>query len=414
VADYTNKAPGVYIEEIPAVGPIQGVGTSTAAFIGTAARSAAPTEPTVVTNWTQYKDSFGEYDTANKLLPYAIRGFFDNGGTRAVIVAQDLDNALAALSRYIDVDLVVAPEVNGQADQLKVLNHCRALGNRFAILSLGNNVQPGAAATQAGPLREPQARGYGALYYPWILVSAPREAATAVTPTTTTTRPPATTPAGTTTPAATTTAAATTTSTLTTTPAPGPTTVEVPPVGHIAGIYARSDALRGVHKAPANEVIRGALGLVTLLNDTEHGTLNAAKVNALRIFPNSPPMVWGSRSLSGNLAYHQVNVERLLIYIERSLEAGLRWAVFEPNDFSLWKKLERTIREFLTRVWRSGALFGRVAEQAFYIKVDEEVNTPVERDLGKVIVEVGVAPVHPAEFVVIRLALQQGGANGQG
>lgn len=371
--DYTNRAPGVYVEEIPAVGPIQGVGTSTAAFIGAVAKDGAPTDPTLVTNWTQYKDAFGEY-ADKRTVPYAVRGFFDNGGTRAYILAlgdpTKLGDALAALSRY-DVNLVVAPDLTGQADQNSILTHCRNLGDRFAILHAAAETSQKDVVTQAGALRQATARGYGAIYYPWIQVSVPSGI----------------------------------------TAEAGRATIDVPPVGHIAGIYARSDAQRGVHKAPANEVIQGALGLTALLNDTEQGQLNAGGVNALRTFPNSPPMVWGARSLTANTAYRYVNVERLLIYVERSLQAGLRWAVFEPNGFALWKQLERTVREFLTRVWQSGALFGQTADQAFFIKVDEELNTPDVRALGEVILEVGIAPVRPAEFVIIRLALRDGGSS---
>ena len=373
--DYAASAPGVYIEEIPAVGPIQGAGTSTAAFVGAVAKADAPTAPTQVTNWTQYRDVFGEY-AADKMMPYAVRGFFDNGGTRAYIVTEpNLDAALTALTRF-DVNLLVAPDVKTRDAQLKILTHCRLQKDRFAICNLPNDVPLEDVEAQAGPLREPTGRGYGAIYYPWIQVGAP----------------------------------------VGVTPPAGGATIDVPPVGHLAGIYARSDAQRGVHKAPANEVIQGALGVTALLNDAEHGVLNKANVNALRVFPNSPPMVWGARSLTHpeNTAYRYVNVERLLIYIERSLQTGLRWAVFEPNDFTLWKKLERTVTEFLTRVWRSGALFGRAAEQAFFIKVDEEVNTAGTRALGQVIVEVGVAPVRPAEFIIIRLALREGGADDQG
>lgn len=433
--DYALKAPGVYIEEIPAVGPIQGVGTSTVAFIGTVAGFPAvvgptppptptpapgttqppttappattpaparpsPTTPTLVTNWTQYKDLFGEYaadtasGTAATMLPYAVRGFFDNGGTRAYIVNQsDVAAALEALTRY-DINIVVAPNATTNADHTKILDHCRQQTNRFAILHLpGPGAQPGLTtaspgpttaapgpttappggdasdpATLAGRLHEPTKRGYGAIYHPWIQVSAPTG---------------------------------------------GTDTRAIPPSGHIAGIYARSDTERGVHKAPANEVIRGALGVTALLNDTEHGGLNAAGVNVLRVFPNSPPMVWGARSLTRNTAYRHVNVERLLIYIEESLRAGLRWAVFEPNDFTLWKKLERTVTEFLTRIWRAGALFGNAPEQAFTVKIDEEVNPPGVRTLGIVVIEIAVAPVRPAEFVVIRLALREGGADGE-
>ena len=270
--------------------------------------------------------------------------------------------------------LIVAPGGSVTATRLTCAVPSAAFdvdcGTRSPAVNAADEVKQPDLAKEAGELRGLN-RGYGAVYYPWIRVRAPSVVKLP----------------------------------------PNTITIAVPPSGHIAGIYARSDAQRGVHKAPANEVIQGALELTARLNDTEHGTLNAANVNVLRSFPNSPPMVWGARTLSQNPAYHYVGVERLLIYIEQSLQSGLRWAVFEPNDFSLWKKLERTVTEFLTRVWRSGALFGQSAEQAFFVKVDEELNPADSRALGMVIVEVGVAPVRPAEFVIIRLALREGGAD---
>jgi len=156
--------------------------------------------------------------------------------------------------------------------------------------------------------------------------------------------------------------------------------------------------------------VRGVQDLGFTLNDTEQGQLNHAGINAIRRFPGTPLMLWGARTLTDGTAWRYVNVRRLVAYIEDSIVQGLRWAVFEPNSTGLWKTLDRTITEFLTRIWQSGALFGRTAQDAFYVRIDEELNPPAVRDLGQVIVEIGVAPVRPAEFVVVRIGLWDGGS----
>ena len=376
MVDYETKAPGVYIEEITPAGPIAGTGTSVAAMIGAVTAKLQNPQlgiPVAVTNWTAYTDQFGGYTTALP-TPYAVRGFFENGGTLVYIVpvkdAGGLPAALDGLTRVPEVNLVCAPGLVDAAAQATVLAHCEAMGNRFAILDGAQDATPlksgGALQTQRAALLSTS--GHGALYWPWIVVDDPAAAAGA------------------------------------------PPVVTVPPSGHVAGIMARSDGEVGVHKAPANEVVRGARDLDYTLNDTEHGALNHANINAIRRFPGRPPLVWGARTLTDGTAWRYVNVRRLVSYVEASIVEGVRWAVFEPNNTTLWKGLERSITEFLTRVWQSGALFGRTAAQAFYVKIDEELNPPAVRDLGQVIVEIGVAPVRPAEFVVVRLGLWDGGA----
>jgi phage tail sheath protein FI len=165
-----------------------------------------------------------------------------------------------------------------------------------------------------------------------------------------------------------------------------------------------------VHKAPANEVVRGALDVGSPLNNTEHGHLNQLNINAIRQFPGGPPLVWGARTLTDGTQWRHVNVRRLVSFIEDSLTQGLRWAVFAPNNTALWKGLERTITEFLTRVWEAGALFGATSKEAFYVLINEELNPPAVRNLGQVIVEIGLAPTRPAEWVVLRIGLWDGGA----
>jgi phage tail sheath protein FI len=376
MADFESKAPGVYIEEIAPTGPIAGAGTSTAALIGTVTNPPAAAglgKPVAVTNWTAYIDAFGGYKSGLN-LPYAVRGFFENGGTMAYVVPikdnGGLPDALDGLTRLPDVSIVCLPGVVDAAVQATVITHCESLGDRFAVLDGAQDPTPlkadGALQKQRGGLLSKG--GFAALYWPWIQIADPAAAGGSAA------------------------------------------TVTVPASGHIAGVMSRSDNQIGVHKAPANEPVRGAVDLEYSLNDTEQGALNKLNINALRRFPGRPPLVWGARTLTDDTPWRYVNVRRLVSYVEDSILQGVRWAVFAPNNVALWKGLERSITEFLTRVWEAGALFGRTAEEAFYVKVDEELNPPAVRNLGQVIVEVGLAPTRPAEYVVLRFGLWDGGA----
>jgi len=185
----------------------------------------------------------------------------------------------------------------------------------------------------------------------------------------------------------------------------------IPPSGSIAGVFARTDQERGVHKAPANTDVRGVLGVDQRLSDRLQGPLNLEGVNVLRIFPgNAQVIVWGARTTEqGETDWLYVNVRRLLLYIEESVQQGIRWAVFEGNDTALWQKLKRTITAFLTQVWQDGGLFGDKAEQAFQVRIDEALNPPSERALGRLHIEIKVAPVRPAEFIIVRIGLWDGG-----
>jgi uncharacterized protein len=285
--------------------------------------------------------------------------------------------ALSTLEKVDDVNLICVPDRRDTPSQQAVIAHCEKLGDRFAILDPALNEAPlnepvpgaGTVITRRAALESK--RGYAALYYPWIRVVDPASAT-------------------------------------------GEDTLLVPPSGHVAGIYARSDDQRGVHKAPANEYLTGAVDVERRLSGEEQGELNVANVNALRVFAGQArPLLWGARTTAppAETPWRYVNVRRLFLFVEESLQEGLRWAVFEPNDLTLWKKLDRTISEFLTRVWRSGALFGATAEQAFYVKIDEELNPPSVRAQGQVIIEIGMAPVRPAEFVVVRIGIWDGGGS---
>jgi hypothetical protein len=280
--------------------------------------------------------------------------------------------ALTALEKLEDVNMVCVPGRVDASVQAAVVAHCESMADRFAILDGDSTdkapIMPGSALlTQRAAVLS--ARGYAALYYPWIWINDPLSRS-------------------------------------------GDDLLLVPPSGHLAGIYARSDNQRGVHKAPANEYITGAADLGAMLSNAEQGEINIEGVNVLRIFPGQRPIVWGARTTAprDEVPWRYLNVRRLFLFVEKSIQRGVRWAVFEPNDQALWKKLDRTITEFLTRVWRSGALFGKTAAEAFYVKVDEELNPASVRALGQVIVEVGIAPVRPAEFVVVRIAMWDGGS----
>ncbi len=184
----------------------------------------------------------------------------------------------------------------------------------------------------------------------------------------------------------------------------------VPPSGHMAGIYARVDETRGVHKAPGNEIVRGVLGLAMGVTKGEHDGLNPIGVNVIRSFPGRGIRVWGARTLSSDASWRYINVRRLFSMIEASIERGTQWVVFEPNDVMLWSKVVRDITSFLRVQWRSGALFGTTPEQAFFVKCDAELNPPEVRDLGQLICEIGISPVKPAEFVIFRISQFSGDA----
>jgi uncharacterized protein len=185
----------------------------------------------------------------------------------------------------------------------------------------------------------------------------------------------------------------------------------VPPSGHVAGIWARTDGRRGVHKAPANEVVMGALGLTYRVTDAEQAELNPRGVNCIRFFAREGIRVWGARTLAASSSeWRYLNVRRLFNMIEESIAESTRWIVFEPNDVTLWKSIRRDVSAFLTRLWRDGALMGTTPEEAFFVQCDSETNPPEVIDAGEVHTVIGVAPVKPAEFIVFRISQSAVGA----
>jgi Bacteriophage tail sheath protein len=515
----TYLSPGVYVEEVEAGSrPIEGVGTAVAAFVGFAEKGPF-NQPTLVTNWTQFTQAFGEF-VKGSYLAHAVYGYLNNGGGAAYVVrigkgngggparAELPSGSDATLGAYritaveedgapdapedgggenpagsaITVEVADPPpdsgedvfalrvlregkivesydevstkkgktnvitvvnagskliqieeiegavelrpkagtfplaDANGgipahiaaddyvgssadrtgfggleevdavtmvsvpdamaayqaglidlegvQAIQLAMLAHCELMGDRIAIL----DSPPGYNAQQIGEWRTEKA-GYdskfGTLYWPWIKVFDPLSGQG----------------------------------------------MFVPPSGHMAGVWGRSDSSRGVHKAPANEVVRGVISLDTNITSREHDQLNPAGINCIRSFAGRGIRIWGARTLSSDPAWRYLNVRRLFNYIEESVLEGTQWVVFEPNDMDLWQRVRRTITAFLLGVWRGGALFGATPEEAFYVKCDAETNPPESVDAGRLVCEIGIAPVKPAEFVVFRIAQYSGGAS---
>jgi Bacteriophage tail sheath protein len=265
------------------------------------------------------------------------------------------------LERVDEVNILCVPDRTDQDVQSYLIGHCQKMQDRFAILDPIPGADPAGVQTQRSLLVSD--RGFAALYYPWVVVSDPV----------------------------------------------GSGRIKIPPSGHVAGVYARVDQNRGVHKAPANEAVNGALDLERTLNATENGLLNEDGINAIRAFPGQGIRVWGARTIASGTQWRYVNVRRLLLFIEESIQEGTRFAVFEPNDLALWETVRRQVTEFLTRVWRDGALFGATPQDAFRVRVDESLNPPGQRALGMLLIEVVLFPTTPAEFIVFRIIQEPGG-----
>jgi phage tail sheath protein FI len=499
-------SPGVYVEEVDRGSkPIEGVGTAVAAFIGFAEKGVFNT-PTLITNWTQFRDNFGEF-MEGSFLAHAVYGYFNNGGGRCYVVrigeAPEAKVAPLALKgrteavtstleikalepgepikieigddsnpednfkmifkrgpveevfdnlsmkkgkRYVEtvindtktgsklvrvkdkaavgtlserrpeigvfslsmptaenlpavikadsfngdpasrtglggmtavdeVTMVCIPDlmsayldgridlVGVQAVQQAMMEHCERMRDRVAIIDCPPDMTPQEVQNWRVNVVKYDSK-YAALYYPWVKVFDP----------------------------------------ILNQP------VAVPPCGHMAGIWARNDTERGVHKAPANEVVRGAIDLGYTVNKEEQESLNPHGINCIRAFPGRGIRVWGARLLSSDPAWRYLNVRRLFNFVEKSVEIGTQWVVFEPNDMDLWERVKRTITAFLKRIWRDGALFGATAGEAFYVKCDAETNPPEVIDAGQLICEIGICPVKPAEFVIFRISQWQGGS----
>lgn len=247
--------------------------------------------------------------------------------------------------------------------QSRLVTHCEMLGDRMVILDVPHTVKTPQQAREYR-LRSNIDSKYATLYYPWARVTGPDGKK-----------------------------------------------MSIPICGHLAGVWARSDNDQGVHKAPANEILRGVGALEPTYEITrgEQETLNPIGVNCVRTFPNRGVRVWGARTLSSDPAWRYISVRRLFNFVEKSVENNTQWVVFEGNEPGLWARVRRDISAFLTGLWRDGMLYGTAPSQAFYVNCDETLNTEDVRDRGIMIVEIGLAPVKPAEFVVIRFSQFAGG-----
>ncbi|NEO47612.1 MAG: phage tail sheath family protein [Moorea sp. SIO4A3] len=413
-------SPGVYVEEVPPSSrPIAGVATSVAGFIGIVPQSIQlPAErvetttddtttvtlkvqektlpeagtPKLVTNWSQFVTTFADlvgdktlegltevngtdFD-ANPLNAWsrfaqAVYGFFNNGGTRCYVIRISANTELAAaLNSFAAIDeitMVAIPGITSQAEQQAVIDHCENLLDRFAILDGQQNPTTFDRDSIKGSTRD---SNYAALYFPWITVFDP--AKQIVDPSSN-------------------------------------GSIILPPSGHMAGVYARVDGERGVFKAPANEVIRGALDLEYNLTRAEQDGLNPLGINIIRSFKGNIK-VWGARTLGGddNGEYKYISTRRYFNFLRESIDEGTQFAVFEPNNLALWQRIKRTVGDFLLNQWRDGALFGATPEQAFFVKCDAETNPKEVREAGQVVALIGVAIVKPAEFVIFRIQQMAG------
>ncbi len=273
---------------------------------------------------------------------------------------------LAAFEAIDAIDLLALPDLfwahenssgfrtlkDVEVVQQALVSQCERMRNRFAVLDLPNHRD----YVQALQWRLLFDSAYAAFYFPWLVIEVNGE------------------------------------------------TKPVPPSGHVAGIYARCDDLMGVHRAPANEALEGVLDLSLLLTDSDIGYLNQQGVNTIKSFAKRGMRVWGARTVSSDPMHRFINVRRTISGIIRAMERNLQWVVFEPNDIRLWKSISYSVSFFLLGLWKQGYFRGRSPEEAFYVKCDAETNPPEIREAGQVIVEVGVAPVRPAEFIVFRVS----------
>ncbi len=363
-----QQAPGLYREDVfPA--RRAALPTGVPAFLGYTAAGTV-NEPVRLTLFSHLAEAFGP-PVEGRYLAAAVEGFFLNGGRECLVVPlagggpeEALDAGLAALAPRQDLDLVCAPDLFGAAQtldltlrmQAAILAHCTEQGDRFAILDAVPGSGLDDVIAQGKGLKEGGENG--ALYYPWVML-----------------------PGG----------------------------AFVPPCGHVAGVVARCDLRTGVHKAPANEELAGVVDLEVKLTDTDQALLNPKGINALRAFPGRGIRVWGARTLSlppegeKYTPWTYISVRRLFLTAARWMELNLAGVAFEPHDTKLWNRITRELTTYFEGLFRAGALKGRTAAEAFFVKCDGEINPPEVRETGRVVTVIGLAPSVPNEFVVVRI-----------
>jgi phage tail sheath protein FI len=317
-----------------------------AAFVTPSSLATFPSVPAAVAPAPErlWVDLIGGRDNLNTLAPEDFIGVDGGSGNRTGIQSlEDID----------EVSICLVPGIHSTGVHDALISHCETLKDRFAILDPPGGLDIEGVRT----FREPIDTKYAALYYPWLEVRDPslrRE-------------------------------------------------IEMAPSAHMAGIYARVDVDRGVHKAPANEVIRGITRIAADVTKREQDMLNPRNINVLRFFPGRGNRVWGARCVTSDAAWKYINVRRLFIMIEESIDEGTQWVVFEPNDEPTWARVRLSITNFLTTQWRNGALQGATANEAFFVKCDRTTMTQDDIDNGRLICVIGIAPVKPAEFVIFRI-----------
>jgi len=393
MANYSS--PGVYIEEIEiGAKPIEGVSTSIAGFVGISekVKNVAINEAVFISSWGEYTNKFGRYTANACYLAPAVAGFFLNGGQRCYVISvgTDADGVVAddttldasyigtdgdpgsrtglQVFREIDeISIVSIPGILSFEVQDALISHCVNMKDRFCILDSIRSAVITDVQTKNGLTSD---KGFGAIYYPWIKVGVEQEIANPNVA--------------------------------------GETKIQLnqlfmPPSGYMTGIYARSDNERGVHKAPANEKVRGVIELEFPIGEGEQGTLNPEGVNCIRAFKGRGIRVWGARTISDDSLWKYINVRRLFLYLEESIDEATQWVVFEPNNEQLWDRVKQSVTNFLTQTWKEGALMGRSVEEAFFVKCDRTTMTQNDIDNGRLIVKIGVAAVKPAEFVIFEI-----------
>lgn len=346
--------PGVHIREFHFPShEIEGVSTSTAGFVSVSGRGP------VLGPLTSFAD-FAEAATPSfgVTLPLAVRGFFENGGQRCFIsqiaAGDPLESGLAALDAQ-SISVICCPDdATIPNAPVAMAADCDNRKDRICILQSSQPIVP--VATHQPPVSST----YAAYYYPWLTVAS----------------------------------------------LDGSSQVTIPPCGHVAGIYAQVDSNRGVWAPPANVAIVGVTALSEMVTAAESDELTPRGIDLIRSFPAEGIRIWGVRTTStADSDWKYIPIRRLMIFLEKSIELGTQWAVFEPNGPALWAAVSSTIENFLSTLWKSGAFQGSTQQEAFFVRCDASTMTQDDIDSGRLVCVVGVAPVKPAEFVIIQIAI---------
>jgi phage tail sheath protein FI len=385
-----NRTPGVFVQEVPTRSvSISAADQGAAAFVGPTLKGPSDGTPIPVTSLAEFVAVYGDlWDLTSAGRPVrnyvalSAKAFFENGGHKlyvtrpqnpassdpASLTLDSYSQALARLETITDVSVVAAPGCSLAARQANdgvapihaalIAHVSRPQAYRFALLDPPQSSSISALQT----LRSQIDSSYAALYCPWLVISNPLPDAIS--------RPE----------------------------------LSVPPSGFLAGIYMRMDLNQGPFKAPANEAVNGVIGVESIWTTAETETLNQAGVNTIRSFLGRGILVWGARTASSDAEWKYINVRRYILYLERSIDVGTQWAVFEPNSETLWKAVQIAISNFLMNEWRKGALSGSKPEQAFFVRCDRTTMTQNDLDNGRLVCLVGVALLRPAEFLIFRIA----------